>query len=155
MIELVEVKSEQKELLWNMLQKFLYEMTNYYDDKMDEMGNYQYRYFEDYFTEPERTAFFLYHDKVLVGFAMVNPYSYIDEHPDHVLAEFTIFPMYRKQHLGQYAAELILKTYGGTWEIKYNEKNIGAKALWNKVTAPYHPARHPYSANETVLSFSC
>jgi hypothetical protein len=39
MIELVEVKSEQRELLWNIFQKFLYEMTNYYDDEMDEMGN--------------------------------------------------------------------------------------------------------------------
>jgi hypothetical protein len=65
MIEFVAVKPEQRELLWNMLQKFLYEMTNYYDDEVDALGNYQYRYFEDYFTAPERTAFFLYHDKVL------------------------------------------------------------------------------------------
>jgi hypothetical protein len=35
-IEIVEVKSERRELLWNILQKFLYEMTNYYDDEMDE-----------------------------------------------------------------------------------------------------------------------
>ena len=39
MIELVEVKSEHREISWNMLQKYLYEMTNYYDDEMDEMGN--------------------------------------------------------------------------------------------------------------------
>jgi hypothetical protein len=39
MLELVEVKSEKRELLWNIFQKFLYEMTNYYDDEMDEMGN--------------------------------------------------------------------------------------------------------------------
>jgi predicted acetyltransferase len=153
MIQLAEVQSEQRDLLWNLLQKYLYEMTSYYDDEMDETGNYPYRYFEDYFTEPERTALFLYRDKLLVGFAMINPFSYINEHPDHVLAEFTIFPMYRKQHIGKCAAELILKTYRGQWEIKYNEKNIGAKALWNQVAASYHPARHPYSADETVLSF--
>jgi predicted acetyltransferase len=153
MIELVEVKAEQRELLWNMLQKFLYEMTNYYDDEMDEKGNYHYRYFDDYFTEFERTALFIYSDKLLVGFAMINPFSYINEHTDHVLAEFTIFPMYRKQHIGKSAAELILRTYRGQWEIKYNEKNIGAKALWNNITASYHPKRHRYSEDETVLSF--
>ena len=54
MIELVEVKSEHREFLWNVLQKYLYEMTNYYDDEMDEMGNYHYRYFDAYFTESER-----------------------------------------------------------------------------------------------------
>jgi predicted acetyltransferase len=153
MIELAEVKSEQRELLWNLHQKYLYEMTNYYDDEMDELGNYHYGYFDDYFTEQERTALFIYADKRLVGFAMINPFSYINEHPDHVLAEFTIFPMYRKKHIGKSAAELILKTYRGRWEIKYNENNIGAKALWNKITDPYHPDRHSYSAEETVLSF--
>jgi predicted acetyltransferase len=153
MIELAEVKSEQRELLWNIFQKFLYEMTNYYDDEMDAVGNYHYGYFDDYFTDPERTALFIYSDKLLVGFAMINPFSYINEHPDHVLAEFTIFPMYRKQHIGKCAAGLILKTYRGRWEIKYNEKNIGAKALWNKITASCHPVRHRYSEDETVLSF--
>jgi predicted acetyltransferase len=155
MIEFVEVQREQKELLWNLLQKFLYEMTNYYDDKLDAVGNYRYRYFDDYFTDPARTAFFLYHDDRLVGFAMIHLFSYIHEHPDHVLAEFTIFPMYRKQHLGSMAAERILQTYRGRWEIKYNEKNSAAKALWTKVTAPYQPVKHRYSPVETVLSFLC
>ncbi len=153
MIELVEVQSEHRQLLWNIHQKYLYEMTNYYDDEMDETGNYHYGYFDAYFTEPERTALFIYDDRTLVGFAMINPYSYINEHPDHVLAEFTIFPMHRKRHIGKVAAELILKTYRGRWEIKYNEKNVGAKALWSRVTDSYHPEKHRYSNDEVVLSF--
>jgi predicted acetyltransferase len=70
-----------------------------------------------------------------------------------VLAEFTIFPMYRKRHLGYQTAELLFQTYPGTWELKYNERNAGAKALWNKVTKPFHPVAHPYSEDETVLAF--
>ena len=46
MIELIEVKAKQQQLLWNIHQKYLYEMTNYYDDVMDESGNYHYGYFE-------------------------------------------------------------------------------------------------------------
>jgi predicted acetyltransferase len=153
MLELVKVQPAQRECLWNLLQKYLYEMTNYYDDELDALGNYHHRYFDGYFTEPERTALFLYADQTLVGFAMLNPYSYFGEHPDHVLAEFTIFPRYRHKHLGTEAAELILKTYKGSWEIKYNEKNAGAKALWQQVTAPYHPEKIPYSPVETVLAF--
>jgi predicted acetyltransferase len=61
--------------------------------------------------------------------------------------------MYRKQHIGKCAAKLILETFRGRWEIKFNEKNIGAKALWNQITASYHPARHRYSVDGTVLSF--
>ena len=99
MIEFKEVKPENRDLLWNIHQKYLYEMTTYYDDEMDESGNYHYGYFDAYFTEPERKALLIYDRQVLVGFAMINPYSYIHGQPDHVLAEFTSFPMYRKKHL--------------------------------------------------------
>ena len=89
MIEFKEVKPENRDLLWNIHQKYLYEMTTYYDDEMDESGNYHYGYFDAYFTEPERKALLIYDRQVLVGFAMINPYSYIHGQPDHVLAEFT------------------------------------------------------------------
>ena len=154
MIQLIQVSTEHKTLLWNLHQKYLYEMTNYYDNEMDEDGNYHYGYFDAYFTEPERKAFLIYSDGALAGFAMINPHSYIGETPDYVLAEFTIFPMFRKKHIGTEAATHILETFRGRWEIKYNEKNAGAKALWNQATAKYQPVKHRYSDVETVLAFS-
>ena len=111
MIQLVHASPENRDLLWNIHQKYLYEMTNYYDDEMDDQGNYPYKYFNAYFEEPERKALLIYNDQLLVGFAMINPYSYINESPDYVLAEFTIFPMYRKEHIGGDAANKILETY--------------------------------------------
>ena len=154
MIQLVHASPENRDLLWNIHQKYLYEMTNYYDNEMDDQGNYPYKYFNAYFEEPERKALLIYNDQLLVGFAMINPYSYINESPDYVLAEFTIFPMYRKEHIGGDAANKILETYKGRWEIKYNENNTAAKKLWNNVTALYYPAKHRYSDVETVLTFS-
>ena len=44
MIKLQEVKEEEQELLWNINQKYQYEMTTYYPDKMDEQGNQRYSY---------------------------------------------------------------------------------------------------------------
>ncbi len=154
MIELVVAQPGNKQLLWNVFQKYLYEMSSYYDDDMDEKGNYQYRYFDAYFTEPERKALLIYHDKTFVGFAMVNPYSFINENPDYVLAEFTIFPRYRKNHIASKAAEAIFHQYRGSWELKYNENNIAAKGLWKKSTASYNPKANHHSHDETVLSFS-
>lgn len=72
MIDLRVVKAENRELLWNAHQKYLYEMTNYYDDEMDEDGNYDYGYFDAYFTEPKRKALLIYNDQELVGFAMCS-----------------------------------------------------------------------------------
>ena len=96
MIESIDIKSDDRELFLNIHQKYLYEMTNYYDDEFNESGNHHYGYFDAYFTEPKRKAQFIYFNKHLAGFVMINPYSYLDENLDYALAEFAIFPIYRK-----------------------------------------------------------
>lgn len=153
MIELVTVKPEDRKLLWNIHQKYLYEMTNYYDNEMDAEGNYHYGYFDAYFTEQARKAQFIYVDHSLAGFAMINPYSYIGETPDYVLAEFTIFPAYRKKHVATEAVRMIFDGNKGRWEVKYNEANTAARVLWNQVCSRYHPEKTILNPRETVLSF--
>lgn len=154
MIRLVKVEPQDRGLLWNINQKYLYEMTSFYEDSMDSDGNYHYGYFDEYFTDPERKAFFLYDGDTLVGFAMINPYSFIGHEPDYVMAEFTVFPSFRRRHFAREAAGLILSSFRGTWEIKFNEKNTAAKLLWMSVAEPYCPVVYHLNEEETVLEFS-
>lgn len=153
MIRLQTVQPEDRDLLWNINQKYLYEMTNFYDDPMDENGNYHYGHFDEYFTDPKRVAYFIYHDEDLIGFVMLCPYSNIDQNPDYTMAEFTIFPSFRRKHFAFDAAKMILSEHPGRWEIKYNEKNSAGKKLWTAVTAPYAPNVHHLNEEETVFSF--
>ncbi len=147
------VEKKDKDLIWNINQKYLYEMTNFYDDEMDENGNFHYGYFDEYFSDPKRKAYFIYSENILVGFAMINPYSYINQNPDYTMAEFTIFPSFRHKHFAFEAANMILNTHIGKWEIKYNEKNIAAKKLWNAVAESYKTEIHQLNDEETVLLF--
>ena len=71
-------------------------MTNFYDDPMDEFGNFHYGHFEEYYTDPRREALFIYDGRTLVGFAFICPYSNIGQEPDYTMAEFTIFPTYSR-----------------------------------------------------------
>ena len=153
MIRLQKAAKKDRDLHWNLNQKYLYEMTNFYDDPMDENGNYHYGHFDEYFTDPKRTAYFIFNDDTLVGFAMLNPYSCIERSPDNTMAEFTIFPVYRRNHFAVKAARHILSQHRGEWEIKYNEKNTSAKKLWNSVAAPYEPEIVRLNDEETVLIF--
>ena len=82
MIRLQSVQAKDRELFWNINQKYLYEMTKFYDDPMDENGNYHFGHFDEYFSDPKRTAYFIYNDDILIGFAMLCPYSYISQDPD-------------------------------------------------------------------------
>lgn len=154
MIALEPITIEQRELFYNVNQKYLYEMTAYYPDDMDENGNYSYGHFDEYFTDPRRHAYFIMSGSVRVGFVMLNPYSYLDKMPDFTMAEFTVFPTYRGRGYATEAARLIFSTFKGSWEIKYNEKNLGAKRLWTTVTAPHSPVAYSLSDSETVLEFS-
>jgi predicted acetyltransferase len=61
--------------------------------------------------------------------------------------------VYRRKHLAEKAAEMIFERFKGCWEIKYNEKNIAAKTLWNKATEQYFPKVTRLNDTETVLSF--
>ena len=154
MIRLQKVLDKDRDLLWNINQKYLYEMTNFYDDPMDENGNYHYGHFDEYFTDQNRTAYLIFSDDTLIGFAMLNPYSCIERYPDITMAEFTIFPAFRRNHFAVKAAQLILSQHRGEWEIKYNEKNTGAKKLWNSVASPYEPELVRLNEEETVLIFT-
>ena len=51
------------------------------------------------------------------------------------------------------AAKLILAEHPGKWEIKYNEKNNGAKKLWNALAKPYKPEIYHLNEEETVIAF--
>lgn len=48
---------------------------------------------------------------------------------------------------------MILEKHPGKWEIKYNEKNIGAKKLWTMVTEPFTPQVCHLNEEETVFTF--
>ncbi len=154
MIRLQRVTPDHRQLLFNLNQKYLYEMTNYYDDPLDERGNLHYGHFDEYFTDPARTALLIYDGDALAGFAMLNPCSYFGGTVDHVMAEFTIFPMYRRRHLATGAAEAIFERWPGRWEVKFNEKNAAARSLWTRVTARYAPTVRRLSDEEAVLCFA-
>ena len=58
MIRLQPVYPHDRDLLWNLNQKYLYEMTTFYPDEMDEAENLHYGHFEEDFTDPKRNAYF-------------------------------------------------------------------------------------------------
>ena len=153
MIVLQEAQAADREKLWSIFQKYFYEMSAYYDMDMDAHGNYPYKYFDSYFEDGERTALFIHHDEILIGFAMINDHSCLGNSVDHAMAEFTIFPKYRERHLGMEAIRKIFAQYRGRWEIKYSNENKPARMFWTRTTREYRPVLSSHEGTESVLSF--
>ena len=55
-IRLQPVQPLDRDLLWNINQKYLYEMTMFYPDVMDAAGNLHYGRFEQCFTDSKRSS---------------------------------------------------------------------------------------------------
>ncbi len=148
-------KVTNKNQFWNILQKYMYEMSQFYDDEMDEAGNYLYRYFDSYFEDaPDRKALYIMDDDLIVGFVLINRYSFIGSDIDYAIAEFTVFPAYRKRNCGSEAVKCILAQFPGRWEIKYNLKNDKAARFWTKVTQQFKPKVVNLENEEQLVLFS-
>lgn len=153
MVTLKKVELADKDKFWNIFQKYCYEMSAFYDMDLDSNGNYEYEYFDAYFEENSRIANFIFDDKALIGFVMINKHSCLNEVIDYSIAEFTIFPKYRKNHYAIKSICRIFESYLGRWEIKFSNYNIPAKALWLKATKNFVPQISSFDETETVLSF--
>lgn len=153
MVELKSVQITEEKLLFNLLQKYLYELSLYYGDDVDAEGNIPYNYFKDYFWDETRKALLIVKENVVVGFVMLNQHSNIGGNPDHVIAEFCVLPKYRRLHIAKEVFELLMKTYPGKWEVKCSNQNIPAVKLWNKVTKPYSPTTYELEDGEIVFAF--
>ncbi len=148
-----EVREDRRETLENLMQKYLYEMTRYYPIPLGEDGNYRYKYLPLYFQQPARQAYFFYAGGTLVGFALINDYSFTGEPTDNSIAEFTVFPAFRGRGYALAAVEALRRLRPGSWQLKYSPANRPGAALWEKVAARYGGVRQALPGGDVAVSF--
>ena len=73
---LSEVKQEEKEILYWLLQYSLFEESENDLNEMNQEAIYEYKHFDSYFIDNYRYAFFIREKETdkLLGFAMINEY---------------------------------------------------------------------------------
>ena len=154
-VDFIEVKIEHKNLLWNLLQKYLYELSDVYGDDIEDDGNYSYDYFENYFNpEENREALIFRYDDKIIGFCMINDHSFNEKSIDYSMAEFSIVQKYRKNGLGKRAISKVLSQRKGKWQIKYSLDNPTAQKFWENVLSDYKSTETLLEDNEKLLDFT-
>jgi predicted acetyltransferase len=137
-IFLDRVTPDKKDSLYRLLQYSLFEESATDGNEMTDDAVFEYKWFDRYFTEPERLAFFIREQGTnkLLGFAMINTHTeYFAE--GHSVAEFMVLPKYRKQHIGQKAAHLCFDLFTGNWEASPSHGSLAAKVFWEKAIKSY------------------
>ena len=144
MIRLDKVLLEEKELLFRLLQFALYDGSLYNTNKIGEDGLFPYKWFDNYFTDDDREAFFIREDDKIVGFVMINQFMKKCDN-GHSVAEFLVLPEYRRNHIGKKVAYLVFEMFPGNWEVEPIEESIEACRFWENVVVNYTNNKFSFS----------
>lgn len=137
-IKLERVSEDKKDTLYRLLEYSLFEESLTDGNEMNDDAIFEYKYFDTYFTDSNRDAFFIREKKLnkLLGFVMINEYvQYIKK--GHSIAEFLVIPKYRRNKIGKKAAFMCLDLYEGNWEITPSKGNEIAYKFWKNVVEEY------------------
>lgn len=144
MIRLDKVLLEEKELLFRLLQFALYDGSLYNTNKICEDGLFPYKWFDNYFTDDDRDAFFIREDDKIVGFVMINQFMKKCDN-GHSVAEFLVLPEYRRNHIGKKVAYLVFEMFPGNWEVEPIEESNEACRFWENVVVNYTNNKFSFS----------
>ena len=136
--KLERVKTEDKEILYRILQYSLFEESMTDLNEMNSEAIFEYKWFDNYFEDENREAYFIKEQgsNKLLGFAMVN--QYMQKNKDgHSIAEFMIIPKYRRLKIGKRVAIELFNLHKGIWEVKPSYDSKSAFLFWKNVIDEY------------------
>lgn len=132
-IELKQVTVNEKHILNNLMEKHIYEFSQYDLIPYNEEGLFNDPHLDSYFTDSDRFAYLIYADGKLAGLALVNKYPECDRPIDWAVAEFWISYHYRRKGVGTAVMDMLFEKFKGVWHIKYHPKNEVSHVFWNKI----------------------
>ena len=137
-IYLDKVSKTDKDILYRLLQYSLFEESLNDGNEMNNDGTFEYKYFDNYFSDNDRDAFFIREQETnkLLGFVMINTYMQKTSN-GHSIAEFMVIPKYRKNKIGKETAFKCFDMYKGNWEVSPSFGSETASTFWNKVINEY------------------
>ena len=132
--ELQEVKEQNKEVIYNLMQLYTYELSFFEDETTDfkllDSGLYvMSKYVEMYWTSDKRHPYILKCDNELAGFVLAR----YNEYGKNEIAEFFVLNKYRRSGAGKFMANEMFELYKGPWEVRTLLKNERAQNFWRNV----------------------
>ena len=148
-IRIVEASIEQKPALHRLMQLYLHDTSEFTGNDANGDGVFSYRYFDEYWREPDRFPFLVYSGANLAGFILVNAYTVVlEQGAGRSIAEFFVMRKYRRRGIGRQAAFCAFDRFPGPWEVREHKDNLAGQQFWRSIIAEYTGG----GFSETVLN---
>ncbi|WP_046213569.1 GNAT family N-acetyltransferase [Paenibacillus wulumuqiensis] len=135
--DIMQVNQEQREVLANLMQFYIYDFSEYIKFDVEEDGRYNPYPLEDYWKDVNhRFAYIIKQENKYVGFVLVR-FIETDERSYYSIVEFFILKKYRREAIGKGAAAHIFNLHRGPWEVHQIESNRSAQKFWHEVIDEY------------------
>ena len=134
--KIVNATEKDKDKLYRLLQYALYDGSQYVNNEINKDCIFEYDWFDNYFTDKDRNAYFIMCDDEYLGMVLVNENLKYNKNGKSV-AEFLILPKYRRNHIGKNVAYDIFEMFKGDWEVQPMENNPIAYAFWKNIIKEY------------------
>jgi predicted acetyltransferase len=133
--ELIPVLKDSKNLFNRLNELYQYDFSEYNLDDVDDNGIYEeYKYFDSYFIDPKRHAYYIKVNGKYAGFVLINNITLVSKDTNtNVIAEFFVMKKYRRYKIGSKVALRIFSMFPGKWEFKVLNKNSGGMPFWKNL----------------------
>jgi predicted acetyltransferase len=137
-VSIVKAGREDKPVVANLVQLYLYDMTNDLPFPIGRDGRFEYDFLDRFWQHP----YLVFEGEELAGFALVINGSPVTNTPHcWFMAEFFVLKAYRNRGVGRAVVERILRLHAGKWQIGVIERNKDANAFWARSLEPYRPTQ--------------
>lgn len=127
--KLTEERHEIAERFWQL---FLHDLSEFRDSHPDEHGAFKRRHLEPYLDAgPDRIGYVVYGPTGPVGLALVKGLTEDARWFD----QFFVVRSQRRTGVGRAAAEAVLRTHPGRWQIGFQNENPAAARFWRRIAA--------------------
>jgi predicted acetyltransferase len=134
-VKVFPAAAKQRQVLWRLMQLYLHDFSEIDGRALNDRGEFEYRYFENYWVDRDRVALLAQVDGAWAGFALIRLGT------TNQVAEFFVARGYRRAGVGRRLAAECFRRFPGGWRVRQAKKNGSATKFWRAVIpAPFKEA---------------
>ena len=133
---IIPARDDQKALIANLIQLYLYDMTESMPFPVGPDGRFEYDFFDRFWRFP----YLIHSGNDIAGFAFVtDECSLTGRKSCWFMAEFFVLRAYQRRGVGQAVVTAILGCHPGDWHVAVPLANRPAQAFWGRALASHQP----------------
>ncbi|KDM91634.1 GNAT family N-acetyltransferase [Photobacterium galatheae] len=129
-VSLRAIEIKKRQMLGNLFQFYLYELSAYLKWNPNDDGLFQFHSpsLNKYWEKDDHFPYFIMHGDELAGFALVRLYP--ETQSVHDIEQFFVFRKFKGQGVGRQALKHLVNAHPGQWQIRVLLENTPALKFW-------------------------